>query len=133
VTQGPVEPSGSEADFTDDAAESPPLLGPRVAERFAEPEADFTDEATVPLAPSPGIGDRIAEGRERVRGWLAAALVGLLVLLDAGILILAVLKVRPFDRELIALLMAGVLNPVVALVGTVLGFYFGEKAGKSST
>ena len=97
-------------------------------------EADFTDEAGAPLPPpGPSIGDKIAEGREKARGRLAGSLVGLLVLLDAGILLLAVLKVRPFDRELIALLMAGVLNPVVALVGTVLGFYFGEKAGKSTT
>jgi hypothetical protein len=55
----------------------------------------------------------------------------LLVAVDAAIFVLAGLMVRPFDRDLIALLLAGLLNPVVALVGTVLGFYFGEKAGKN--
>jgi len=64
---------------------------------------------------------------------LAGGLVGLLVLLDACILILAVAKVRPFDKDVLALLLTGILNPVVALVGTVLGFYFGEKAGKNAT
>lgn len=97
-----------------------------------ESDADFTDEATTPLPLGPNIGDKIAEGRERVRGWLAGALVGSLILLEAGLLVLAVLKVRPFDQDLLALLMAGLLNPVVALVGAVLGFYFGEKAGKGT-
>jgi uncharacterized membrane protein YccC len=107
VTQGsPEEPPGSEADFTDEADLLPPA--------------------------GPSVGDPVAEGRERMRGVLAGVLVGLLVLLDAAILVLGVLKVRPFDRDLLALLLAGVLNPVVALVGTVLGFYFGEKAGKSA-
>jgi hypothetical protein len=54
----------------------------------------------------------------------------LLVGLDGVFLILAALKVRPFDRDLLALLLTGLLNPVIALVATVLGFYFGEKAGK---
>lgn len=45
-------------------------------------------------------------------------------------MILAVLKVKPLDHDLLAILLAGVLNPVIALVGTVLGFYFGEKAAR---
>ena len=49
------------------------------------------------------------------------------------ILILAVAKVRPFDHDLLDILLAGVVSPVVVLVGTVLGFYFGEKAGKGAT
>ena len=99
----------------------------------AEREADFTNESAAPLPPGPSIGDKIAEAREKVRGRLAGALVALLVLLDAAILILAVAKVRPFDHDLLDILLAGVVSPVVVLVGTVLGFYFGEKAGKGAT
>jgi len=54
----------------------------------------------------------------------------LLVLVDAALLILATLKIHPFDRDVLALLLTGLLNPVIALVGTMLGFYFGEKSGK---
>jgi len=104
VTQGPLEP--------------------------AEPEADFTDEAAAPLPPGPSVGDKIAEAREKVRGWLAIALVALLALLDAAILYLAVAKVTPFNHDLLDILLAGVVNPVIVLVGTMLGFYFGEKSGK---
>jgi len=93
--------------------------------------ADFTEEVATAVPPDPSLGDTIAKGRELVRGSLAFMLVGLLVLLDASILLLA-LKVHPFDRDLLALLLTGVLNPIVALVGTMLGFYFGEKAGKGT-
>ena len=69
----------------------------------------------------------IARQRERMRGILAAILLGLLVALDMLFLGLAAWKVRPFDRDLVGLLIAGVLSPVVTLLGTVLGFYFGAK------
>jgi hypothetical protein len=96
-----------------------------------ETEADFTGEPPTARPPGPSIGNTIALRRERARGWLAVALVGLLVAVDAAVFILAAALVRPFDRDLLALLLTGVLNPIVALVGTVLGFYFGEKAGKN--
>ena len=98
----------------------------------AEPEADFTEEAVAPLPPGPSIGDKIAEAREKMRGWLAIGLVTLLALLDAAILYLAVAKVTPFNHDLLDILLAGVVNPVVVLVGTMLGFYFGEKSGKGT-
>src|SRR5215475_10279199 len=97
-----------------------------------ETEVDFTGETPITLPQGPTVGERVILRRELVRGWLAAALVGLLVLVDAAILILATLKIHPFDRDVLALLLTGLLNPVIALVGTVLGFYFGEKAGKAS-
>lgn len=115
MTQGPPGPPDDEVDFTDE-----------------EDEADFTDESDTQLPPGPRVADKIAVGRERIRGSLAVALVGLLVLLDAIVLILAALKVRPFDRDLLEFLLTGVVSPVIALVGTVLGFYFGEKAGKDT-
>lgn len=98
----------------------------------APARVDFTDEEPTPPSPGPSLGDTITLARELVRGRLAGALVGLLVAVDAVILILAGTLVRPFDRESMALLLTGVLNPVVALVGTVLGFYFGEKAAKGA-
>ena len=98
-----------------------------------EIDGDFLNEVPTPPLPGPRLGDILAERRERARARLAGVLVGLLVVLDAAILILAVAKIRPLDHDLLAVLMAGVINPVVALVGTVLGFYFGEKAGKNAT
>jgi hypothetical protein len=98
----------------------------------AEPAADFTGESATSLPPGPSIADKIAEARERVRGWLAITLVALLALLDAAILALAVAKVTPFNHDLLDILLAGVINPVVVLVGTMLGFYFGEKSGKGT-
>jgi hypothetical protein len=97
-----------------------------------ETEADFTGETSIALPQGPTVGERVTLGRELVRGGLAGALIVLLFLIDAAILILATLKIHPFDRDVLALLLTGLLNPVVALVGTVLGFYFGEKAGKAA-
>lgn len=97
-----------------------------------ETEADFSGETPIPLPQGPTVGEKVTLGRELVRGWLAGGLIGLLFLIDAAILTLATLKIHPFDRDVLALLLTGLLNPVIALVGTVLGFYFGEKAGKAA-
>jgi hypothetical protein len=97
-----------------------------------ETEVDFTGETPITLPQGPTVGEKVTLRREFVRGWLAGGLVGLLFLLDAALLTLATLKIHPFDRDVLALLLTGLLNPVVALVGTVLGFYFGEKAGKAA-
>jgi hypothetical protein len=98
-----------------------------------EIEADFTRDDGAPVPRGPSVGDKIDQEREVVRGSLAFTLVGLLVAVDIGIFALAAWKVHPFDRDLLALLLTGVLNPIVALVGTMLGFYFGEKAGKAKS
>jgi hypothetical protein len=95
-------------------------------------EVDFTGESDTPLPPGPTIGDKIARQRESIRAWLAGGLAALLALLDLSVLILAFLKVHPLDHDLLDILLAGIVNPVVVLVGAVLGFYFGEKAGKFS-
>lgn len=94
--------------------------------------ADFTAEEEGAPLPPPAIGPEIARIRETARARLSAALVGLLFVLNVMLLGLAAWKVRPFDKELFALLLTGMLNPVVALVGMVLGFYFGEKAAKGN-
>jgi hypothetical protein len=101
-------------------------------ERPAEPDYDFTGESDLPSLPSPGIGNKIALEREHVRSWVAGGLLALLVGLEIALLLVAVLAVHPFDRDTFALLLTGLLNPVLTLVGTVLGFYFGEKAGKGT-
>jgi hypothetical protein len=44
------------------------------------------------------------------------------------VLIAAMCFVRPFDRETVGLLLSGLLGPVVGLVGTVVGFYFGQQS-----
>jgi hypothetical protein len=41
-------------------------------------------------------------------------------------------KIHPFDRDVLALFLASLLNLVIALAGTVLRFCFGEKAGKAA-
>ncbi len=92
-------------------------------------EVEFNDDPSIPLPPPPTIGAKLAEKRETVRGRLAGGLAILLGLLDGAVLLLAFTKVRPFDHDLIDLLLAGIVNPIVVLVGAVLGFYFGDKSG----
>lgn len=96
------------------------------------PDYDFTAEPDASPPPAPTLGDKVSLRRERVRGWVAGGLIALLVGLEAALLVVAVLKVRPFTSDFFALLLTGLLTPVVTLVGAVLGFYFGEKAGKGT-
>lgn len=67
-----------------------------------------------------------AQDREKVRGWIASALIILLIGL-ISILFLAILlgmvKVDDLDK-----IVATVLTPIMGIVGTVIGFYFGEKS-----
>jgi len=64
--------------------------------------------------------------RERVRGLLAAALIGLLSIVIIGLFV-AVLAGRLTIAEL-GQLAAVTISPIVGLLGAVLGFYFGEQA-----
>jgi hypothetical protein len=68
----------------------------------------------------------LEERREVWRGWLALTLMVLLSILALGLVAISVWLVRPFDRETVSLLIAGIFGPVVGLVGTVVGFYFGQ-------
>ena len=67
-----------------------------------------------------------AQDREKVRGWIASALIILLIGL-ISILFLAILlgmvKVDDLDK-----IVATVLTPIMGIVGTVIGFCFGEKS-----
>ena len=68
----------------------------------------------------------IEERREIWRGWLALTLMILLALLAIGLVTVAVWLVRPFNTQTVSLLIAGIFGPILALVGTVVGFYFGQ-------
>jgi len=70
-----------------------------------EAEVDLTGEIPITLPKGPTVGERLTLRRESARGWLAAALAGLLVLVDAALLILATLKIHPFDRDVLPLLL----------------------------
>jgi hypothetical protein len=78
-----------------------------------------TKEATPPTKPAD-------ERREEWRGWLALTLMALLSVLAVGLVAITVWLVRPLDRETVSLLIAGIFGPIVGLVGTVVGFYFGQ-------
>ncbi len=69
--------------------------------------------------------------RENVRGHLAYIVVGLFALLVGLTLWIASKAVTNNDELQRLMQMLGVLlAPVVALVGAVTGFYYGEKASK---
>jgi hypothetical protein len=53
---------------------------------------------------------------------------GLLSLLAIGLVVVTVCLVRPFTTQTVSLLIAGVFGPIIGLVGTVVGFYFGQES-----
>lgn len=67
-----------------------------------------------------------AQDREKIRGRIAMALIvlliGLISLLFVAILF-GVIKIDDLDK-----IVATVLTPIMGIVGTVIGFYFGEKS-----
>lgn len=67
-----------------------------------------------------------AKAQENARGRLATILMTLLVALTLALVIVAVVLVRPFNTETLGLLISGLLGPIVGIVGTVVGFYFGQ-------
>ena len=69
-----------------------------------------------------------AEDRERVRGWIALALVGLLAAL--AIIAFAMLQFHGAPASDIKALLDVLIGPIVGLVGTVTGFYFGQKSNR---
>ena len=71
-----------------------------------------------------GVSDAIAVQRENLRGRLAIALIVVFALVVAAIFLLAMNSTAAKAQ----LLITGVLTPVVALVGSVVGFYFGSRS-----
>lgn len=84
---------------------------------------DEATPATQPYDPEPD--------RERMRGRIAGWLIGSLVGLSFLLVFVSVVMVRPFDREAVALLISGIFGPIIGIVGTVVGFYFGQISGRS--
>lgn len=62
--------------------------------------------------------------QERTRGRIALLLLGLLILVALGLIVGPI--VRTIDVDAAEKLAGSILSPVVGLVGTVLGFYFGQ-------
>jgi len=105
-------------------------------------EEDLTTSRVQPLQDITSAPFDPAQSREQMRGWIALALVGLLIFV--AIYPLAVgsyfavscgggtpcqdnsasfkFLIDVFDK---------LLAPLIGLVGSVIGFYFGEKAGSS--
>ena len=88
---------------------------------------DLSDE------PSPAQGATVrtaaydpSQDREKVRGWIAISLIILLIALIAMLflaILTSVVTVGDLDK-----IVATVLTPIMGIVGTVIGFYFGEKS-----
>ncbi len=94
-----------------------------------EPSApdDEADAAAIPYETSIGKAPyEPTRDRERVRGLLAAALIGLLSIVVLGLFV-ALLAGRLTIPEL-GQLAAVTISPIVGLLGAVLGFYFGEQS-----
>lgn len=89
---------------------------------------DLTGE--MPGGPAPSIEATAYspdQDRERVRGAIAIALISLLIGLIALLFISVLAKVvLVADLDKIA---ATILTPIMGIVGTVLGFYYGAKSG----
>jgi hypothetical protein len=76
----------------------------------------------VAYAPEPKLGSKVGEVRERKRGQIAMSLVGILGLIIAGSLICFAWGT---NVDGLKTLLSIILGPIVALVGSVAGFYFG--------
>jgi hypothetical protein len=70
----------------------------------------------------------LEENREKARGRISIGLMLLLFIIIATILLGALVLVRPFTTEVGGLLLSGLVGPVVGLVGSVVGFYFGQQS-----
>lgn len=107
---------------------SPSVPASRKRTRTVE-DLDLTEEDPVP-GTSPEVFDRvIEERRETTRGEIARLLVRLLVgLSTAALLLVACSSLFQIAIADIKEMMSILFPSTVALVGTVLGFYFGEKS-----
>ena len=68
--------------------------------------------------------EQIQRERERIRGWTTKGLVLLLIGTTIAIIIIAYFDTSP-NHNLADTITKDVYTPIVAIVGTVLGFYFG--------
>jgi hypothetical protein len=94
---------------------------PEEVEDFGGP----TEEADVPSVEPLKLFDA-EPGREKVRAWLAAALVALLTAVVLAALGAVIAEV---DIDNIKAILEVILPPVVALCGSALGFYYAAGRG----
>lgn len=124
----PSGPGGTDDETIED------FEAPAVAARDAPGDGgggDDDHDGTIEDFPSPALQDyNPAEDRERIRGNIALILVWALV----GVLAFAVFSswivMTAESREALIRILEIALAPLVALVGAVTGFYFGEKSNK---
>lgn len=72
-----------------------------------------------------GYSDPIELQREVTRSWLAS---GLIALLAAVCLMIVIFAFNSGSKEITDQIMNGILSPLVAIVGSVVGFYFGARS-----
>jgi hypothetical protein len=68
--------------------------------------------------------------RERFRGWVAVGLIAALVFVILVMTVTGTQQIKSMSD--IEQFVGAILTPLVGLVGTVVGFYFGEKAASGS-
>ena len=69
------------------------------------------------------VDDLVTVKRENMRGWIAAGVVGLMVIFSI-LMIVYVWNAGPDNADV---LIQGIFTPIVGIVGTVVGFYFGSQ------
>ncbi len=94
-------------------------------------ELDLTDEIVPPGGPPQPRQQAYspAKSRELIRGLIALTVIGLLALMALGTLIIAAfIDTSHWDQFSKALGL--IVSPVFGLAGAVMGFYYGERAGR---
>lgn len=109
---GNVSPSGGEFSLAgepiDLSAERPPDVHPQ------------TIPTGAPFDPEPQ--------RERIRGWIALSLLGMLAI----VLLLAFVSMwAGMDTEVLQTVLTIIFGPLVALVSAATGFYYGSRSSSS--
>ncbi len=67
---------------------------------------------------------RVEEKRENARAWITYSLIGLVSIIIVGTLIGA--SFNFLDKDKIEVILTAALPPIVALLGSAMGFYFGS-------